>query len=231
MLSFYGKVPTTGDFLTVEIPRPLLRPLEDWLSASLAKSRDMIDGDWQATFDAAPTWNFWIGNGVLEQGMAGVWKPSRDRVGRRFPACLFASSTDADALPDAPVLDAETTLYDGLSEELVYLESLTPDAISERLKSSASTGLGQPDLPAGPSQYFWAMAPEAGSAGWQAMTSDIAQADLRIATADRSYWWTTTKEDAPTTFFATKGLPAPETFAWFLTGLGDAGFTNDAEGG
>lgn len=231
MLSLYGKLPTAGDFLSVEIPRPLLRPLEDWLSASVATSRDNVEGDWTEIFDKAPVWCFWIGENVLGRRMAGVLRTSRDKVGRRFPVVLFTSSEDRNAVAEAPVLDSDWQFYRDLGEELTYLAGLAPDEISERLKAAGGPagGLGEPITDPEPSASFWAVAPEPGETGWQSMIEDAASVDHGQATANRSYWWTPEGAGSHAALFSTQGMPDPHVFAWFLTGLGEQGFANQDE--
>lgn len=229
MLSLYGKLPTAGDFLTIEVPRPILRPVEDWLAASVASARENVEGDWQTVFDAGPAWNFWIGDKVMGRRMAGVMRPSKDRVGRRFPVVLFASSETRSEVTEAPVIDDDTELYDGLRQELDFLGTQQPDAISERLKmvvARDSGGIGEPAGGADPVDNFWAMAPEAGDDGWHAMIDEARYVDHAQATSGRSYWWNPGSDTVPPSLYATNGMPDPRIFSWFVSGLGAAGFAN-----
>jgi len=225
MLSVYGKLPTAGDFLTIEVPRVLLRPLEDWLATGTAAAREATIGDWHEAFDAGGTWYFWIGEKVLGRRIAGVMRPSRDRVGRRFPVLIFASNEDPDAMPDAPVLEDGQELYEGLSEELTYLATQPPDAISERLKTAAT----ESPEPAKAQPFFWAVAQENGPEGWEALLDEARYADHAAATARRSYWWQPGSPDSPGALLAAEGMPGPENFAVFLSGVGVAGFANAPE--
>ncbi len=218
MLSLYGKLPTAGDFLTIEVPRALLRPIEDWLATSVAASRTSVEENWQERFDLAPKWCFWIGEEVLGRRIAGVLRASQDRVGRRFPVMFFTSSEDRDGVADPPVIDADMTLYRDMDEELSYLASQAPDAISARLKSVVTPGSKADAGP--PPRDFWAVAAEPGESGWQAVADDAANADHALAAAARSYWWTPDGAGGNSAIYATQGLPEPHIFAWFITGLG-----------
>jgi len=225
MLSVYGKLPTAGDFLTIEVPRSLLRPIEDWLASGTAAAREATEGDWYQAFDAGGTWYFWIGEKVLGRRMAGVLRPSRDKVGRRFPVMIFASSEDPDAMPDAPVLEEGQELYDGLAEELAYLATQPPEAISERVRAAAS----EAPEPAPRPSFFWAVAQETGADGWAALLEDARYADHDAASAHRSYWWQPAGPDRPAALLAAEGLPGPENFTVFVAGVGAAGFANAPE--
>lgn len=226
MLSVYGKLPIAGDFLTIEVPKALLRPIEDWLARGTAAARDACTGDWNTVFDAGGAWYFWIGEQVLGRRMAGVMRPSRDKVGRRFPVMLFASSEDLDAMPDAPVLEEGQELYDGLADELDYLATQTPDAIAERLRAAAGPG----EAPASPQNgFFWAVAAEPGAEGWDKMIAETREADHAAASARRSYWWQPPEAGQPAAMLATEGMPAASNFVWFVTGVSGAGLTNAQE--
>jgi len=222
VLSVYGKLPTAGDFLTIEVPKTLLRPIEDWLASGTAAAREACIGDWNTTFDAGGTWYFWIGERILGRRMAGVLRPSRDKVGRRFPVMLFASSEDPDAMPDAPVLEEGQELYHGLAEELDYLATQAPDAISERLKTAAAP----PAEPLRAPGFFWAVAADPGEEGWQAMLEETRLADHEAASTRRSYWWQPGAEGRPAAMLASEGMPEAANFTWFVTGVGGQGLTN-----
>lgn len=87
-IGWFGKLPSSGDFVYRRIPRTFLDELDAWLSRGLAQYRIAMPDDWRKHFAAAPVWNCAIpacvggGNTLI-----GLLVPSRDRVGREFPLC------------------------------------------------------------------------------------------------------------------------------------------------
>lgn len=87
-IGWFGKLPSSGDFVSRRIPRPLLDTLDTWMARGLAEYRVAMPSDWRTHFGAAPVWNCaipaCIGGGST---LIGLLVPSRDRVGREFPLC------------------------------------------------------------------------------------------------------------------------------------------------
>ncbi len=101
---WYGKLPSSGDFVTRRLPPSFIEPWDAWLNAMLAGSRERLGDAWRDAFLSAPAWRFVLAPGIIgPQAWAGLMLPSGDSVGRYFPL------TVASALP--PVgLDPVTTV-------------------------------------------------------------------------------------------------------------------------
>ncbi|TPK32312.1 type VI secretion system-associated protein TagF [Mesorhizobium sp. B2-5-3] len=79
---FFGKIPSTGDFITWNLPRVLTDRWDRWMSIEL---RDRPD-----TGELNPRiWRFSVRAGIFgDQPNAGVWRMSEDRAGRRYPFAI-----------------------------------------------------------------------------------------------------------------------------------------------
>ena len=105
---WYGKLPVLGDFAQRRLPHDFVAPWDAWLQRGVAGSQAALGNDWLDTYLTAHVWHFVLMPGVLgNQGWAGVWTPSVDRVGRYFPFTLAAPLPADQALGDsAPALGA-----------------------------------------------------------------------------------------------------------------------------
>jgi type VI secretion system protein ImpM len=87
-IGWFGKLPSSGDFVFRRLPRSLLDGLDDWMRHGLADLRGTMPNDWKETFASAPVWNCAVPACVAGGNtLIGVLAPSHDRVGREFPLC------------------------------------------------------------------------------------------------------------------------------------------------
>lgn len=102
---WYGKLPTSGDFVTRRVHPSFIEPWDAWLNQMLAGSRERLGAGWKDAFLSAPVWRFVLAPGVIgPDGWAGLIVPSVDSVGRYFPLTVVSQ---------VPVkgMDAVTTLF------------------------------------------------------------------------------------------------------------------------
>ncbi|MBP7000315.1 type VI secretion system-associated protein TagF [Amaricoccus sp.] len=79
MTGFFGKIPASGDFVSWNLPRSFTDRWDCWFSAELLARPDVGPLDPRA-------WRFVVPAGVFgDQPVAGVWRMSEDRAGRRYP--------------------------------------------------------------------------------------------------------------------------------------------------
>lgn len=89
-LGWYGKLPTTGDFLQRRLPASVVNHWAHWCHNGLVElQRNLAEYDAHA-FSAAPVWNFIIpatlGSRYIQMG---CMLPARDSVGRHYPICAM----------------------------------------------------------------------------------------------------------------------------------------------
>jgi type VI secretion system protein ImpM len=84
-IGVFGKLPTAGDFVAHNAASPAARELQSWLVAeieNLAAKRKHVPG--------VPV-KFLLRDSAGTDACIGAFAPSRDRVGREFPLCVFAT--------------------------------------------------------------------------------------------------------------------------------------------
>lgn len=119
----FGKLPSTGDFVTRGLPAGFVRVWDAWLSRHLAARLDR-------------PLRFLIA-GATTGPMTGVVLPSADRAGRRYPLTLAAAAR----APAAP------GWYEALEAlgAAAQAERLSADALHHRLAAHAiAPGAGDP---------------------------------------------------------------------------------------
>ena len=113
----FGKIPTMGDFLRVDVPAGFVEAWDTWLQGCMLSARRDLGARWQECYFSAPIWRFTLSQGLAGKlPVIGVLVPSVDRVGRHFPLTLMAPLTQG-----APVI----------------LTHLTADATFTRLEELA----------------------------------------------------------------------------------------------
>ncbi len=133
---WFGKLPTSGDFVTRRVHPSFIEPWDAWLNAMLAGSRERLGAAWRETFLSAPAWRFVLAPGVIgADGWAGLIVPSVDSVGRYFPLTVVSQ------LP-VKGMDAVTTLFRAHNwygeVEPVTAVALAPDAEIETFDAQLS---------------------------------------------------------------------------------------------
>ena len=205
-----GKHPSYGDFLRAGLSEKTVDALSAWLDRSLAALRDDMGNGWAEFWDGAQDLRFWVGRGVVGRTLAGVLRPSQDRVGRRYPLILLLEGA---AVP-APVIDPDQLVWDSLANHLnimragdgarALLDGLMPPAVAE---DALTAGLGP---------TIWAHHPE-GDLG--ALLQAVAGVDAERACLTRSYWWAPRTSGRAAVWLGCPGLPEVSALAWLLSGI------------
>lgn len=91
LVGFFGKLPAYPDFVRQNAGGPLARTLDNWIHEGVAQMNVQGGGDWRVKFDAAVPRNFLYHVDDPSKFLVGVFVPSRDKSGRRYPFSLFAN--------------------------------------------------------------------------------------------------------------------------------------------
>jgi type VI secretion system protein ImpM len=146
-VGFWGKLPSRGDFTRRGLPREFLAPWDAWLSAMVAEARQHLGEAWETVWDAAPPCRFLLSPGLCGPSQAaGVWLPSRDRVGRMFPLTFAMEIWGDPAHESAPFYGHAEAVGQAMLQE-----QLDPAAVTARLSepcSSIEPADALPPLPA-----------------------------------------------------------------------------------
>lgn len=121
---FFGKIPTTGDFVSRRLPGDFIRHWDRWVARHLAPL--LVSGAWDEDIGL----RFLLGPDA-GRPMAGVALPSADRAGRKFPLTV-ASPLSAAATGLATRADR---WFNGVQEiaEAAQRGELTPEALEAEL--------------------------------------------------------------------------------------------------
>ena len=140
-IGVYGKYPGKRDFIALNLPRSVLQPIENWLAAALATSRELLGRKWQGHYMVQPVWDFRIGAGICGRECIGAMVPSVDGVGRTFPLIMLACASAADECYLEPSDDAESGQWlDQVHERLLLALGDEPP----RDPGDLVAGLGEP---------------------------------------------------------------------------------------
>jgi len=121
---WYGKIPSTGDFITRRLPAAFTEAWDRWLQEAMDGSRDRLGARWLESYLSMPVWRFVLSPGmVTPNAWAGLMLPSVDAASRHFPLTI------AVALPSASLnlpatLFAAAEWYDEVEE--IALSAIAP---------------------------------------------------------------------------------------------------------
>lgn len=189
----FGKIPSHGDFIRLDLPGSFIRAWDDWLQNGLVAARERLGDRWKDCYLSAPMWRFSLPAGMAgPQAVSGVLMPSVDRVGRQYPLTLaLIAPVGSSALRHF----CNAALFERL--EAIALETLDQDLDREAL-AQALAGLDlQTRAPMGGSGdiYSGAAAPE-----WILAARQIDQMRGEVA-----LWTSNIEEDHR--MLLTRGLP------------------------
>lgn len=141
-ITYFGKVPVHGDFIRHKAAGSTVRVIDGWLQQGLQFARRRLVGAFDAAYDAATLWSFYMAPRDITQVLVGVLGPSRDRVGRAYPFLVAMEAEGATFASDrrAPVPVTFPALFEHASEIVgeAMAGHLSRDQLSDRIE--------QPDL-------------------------------------------------------------------------------------
>lgn len=214
-IGIMGKHPGYGDFLQSGLSEPVVAAFHGWFDATLPPLRDQMGEGWADFWDSGQDLRFWIGRAVLGRTLAGVLRPSRDRVGRRFPLILLIEGGDI-ALPLG-----DTVVHDPWEAMAEQFEQMQSGQGAGALLEGASFKVDaerEEEARLGPT--LWAHHPDG---DLDALLASAEAPDVERARLARSYWWSpgqqTKETNRAATWLACPGLPAPQALGWLLVGV------------
>ncbi|WP_102223014.1 type VI secretion system-associated protein TagF [Acidimangrovimonas sediminis] len=182
----FGKLPAKGDFISRDLPAPVLQALEGWLQEVMAGARNAAGPHWPGAWAAAPVWRFWIGPDVFGTACAGAMMTSRDRVGRLFPLILLLPDRGR-AFPPPPVVDAGEGWYGALEARLRAAFRLSDLADASVLSEGLAIGELPPWPPEAPVDLSTEPQQEAKAAA-QVLAETFVSPDPTASAPDPAIW-------------------------------------------
>ena len=212
-LVIYGKHPAFGDFLAHGMEPARLRLFDSWLDAVLPPLKQSLGDAWEAAWTAAPPLNFWLGPDILGAPLIGVFLPSRDKVGRRFP--LLVGLTGVVTPPPLHQTHDERP-YLALAAHIAQFQ-VPPDGV--RGAQSLVEGFVAPPLQGvafedGQDGTLWGHREDG---NLRRLFDDAYVADADKAQLGRSHWWHASLPDRHAGWLAANGLPDLPAMQWLLT--------------
>lgn len=212
-LIIYGKHPLVGDFLAHGLDTLIFRRFDSWLEQILPPLKEDLGAHWETTWAAASPLNFWIGPDVLGVPLLGVFMPSHDKVGRRFPFILGLSGV----VTPPPLHKAhDPTPYIALAD---HIAGFTPPEQGMKGAASFAEGFVEPlhygvPFEKGQDGTLWGHR-EDGDLG--RLFSDAATADADKAQLGRSHWWHGPLNGKSAIWLGANGLPDLTGMRWLLS--------------
>lgn len=87
----FGKLPLFADFVRHGPSGPELEALDQWIQEGIAGARQTLGASWDPVFESAPPGRFLYYHRGTGRVLGGVYVPSRDKAGRRFPFLIHAA--------------------------------------------------------------------------------------------------------------------------------------------
>lgn len=84
-----GKLPLHGDFIRYNAAGAEINELDQWIQEGIYQGYNELGSKWDSTFDAAPTARFIYSAPRTQRVLAGLFKPSVDKAGRRYPFLIY----------------------------------------------------------------------------------------------------------------------------------------------
>jgi type VI secretion system protein ImpM len=218
----YGKIPTHGDFLNLNLPSDFLEVWDHWMQQSVLASQEVLGESWLTHFLISPVWRFVLPSHCANaQSWAGIMLPSVDKVGRYYPltlassipeqigSCEYLSNAESwfQWLEDVAIM----TLEKGLdADELVQALALNkevlafPKARPISLKSARNL---QCVVPLGPSEQTP-----------HHVLPLLCDALIKPQMSSFSLWWTKGGEHVEASLLLADQLPRPVSYTAMLNG-------------
>lgn len=205
-----GKHPGYGDFLQWGVSENTVEALTRWCDATLPPLRDQMGEAWGPFWDNAHEIRFWIGRAVLGRTLVGVYRPSRDRVGRRFPLICLCENASVPA----PLAAGDQTPWEGIE---AHMSKMQAGQGAKALMEGAAIPIEAEDAElSGVGPTLWAHHPEG---NLDALLRKAAEVDLYRAQLTRSYWWAPARDGQAPIWLGCPGLPETGALGWLLGGV------------
>jgi type VI secretion system protein ImpM len=219
----YGKAPAFGDFVVRRLPSAFLRPWDEWLSRSIAVSRQQIGEGWTQAYLSSPPWRFALDPGLAgPTGWLGVLASSIDQFRRCYPITAAIQLPAEIRLIDLTGdLDLVTASLEATALQLIGGEA-TPDEAAAGIEAAARS-LAPTALSRSPLVHSSAARAQLGMryASIASMAAELGRDDddARRMGPAMSAWWHEPWSGAPAANLVCVGLPAAEIFASLLDGV------------
>lgn len=134
-LGWYGKLPSTGDFLQRRLPEAMVNSWSNWFQLGLSHWHHHSERNAEL-FSRAPVWNFALPATLgVQRVQIGCLLASRDRVGRVWPLLAVQSVPVSLWHPAQLAVSGDWFSHLGQTLHRAVSTNVTPDALSQALLS------------------------------------------------------------------------------------------------
>lgn len=88
---YFGKLTSAGDFVRYNASGKIVQELDQWFQEGLYHAKIRLNPNWDLAYKKAPAYYFLFNSPQYQQSLIGVFQPSWDSVGRKYP--FFAALT------------------------------------------------------------------------------------------------------------------------------------------
>ncbi|WP_431686078.1 type VI secretion system-associated protein TagF [Hahella sp. NBU794] len=215
-IGYFGKLPSSGDFIQLNLPGGFGSAWDKWLQNSLYASQQSLGQRWLDYYLVAPWWRFMIMPKVLdEQAWIGLWCPSVDSVGRYFPFTVLHPLSSRISYVDTLLSNGEW--YETLETLIGRLLEQIIDFGEFRSELAAMTPPLEKPLAGGSIQSLSLEIPEEDESTFPVA---IGALDVMLMKQEEphSFWWTQGSTWVSPRFVTAERLPKFQGFTAFLDG-------------
>ena len=160
VVSCYGKLPATGDFVRHASTGPENAAYDNWLAPSIHHAKESMGDKFEPCFK--PACGVFIyrgddgdGSDEPERGMVGVWASSQDSAGRRYPMTVSTCYDYEEMLAVGPALPIAVWPFIAQAYSLVaHVREMQVDQFLGQVQQLQPVTLDDPDASAGAYQRW-----------------------------------------------------------------------------
>lgn len=220
----FGKHPAVGDFLSHGLDSAPCARLENWLQDVLSSLKTDVGAAWETTWDSAPLLNFWIGPDIIGVPLIGVFVPSRDKVGRRFPLIMGLTGMVTPP-PLHPAHDPAPFIALAAHVAGICTSGDGTPGVEKLIDGFDAPPLQGIAFEEGQDGTIWAHREDG---DLDRLFMDAISVDADKAQLGRSHWWHAAASDRHAGWLGTNGMPDTTGMKWLLTErAGARGKTDD----
>lgn len=223
---YYGKMPSQGDFMHLNLPRGFIDVWDDWQMAAMAYSKEQLGKNWLDTYLTSPIYRFILSSGICGQyTVIGVSMPSVDSVGRYYPLVLGAAMNDIspfNVINQTTWFDQAENLIlsvlnddfnrDNFTQAIKGLDTILPNA-NNSVSTQPYTGNHSPM-----GKSIQIRKPFSSTEELPEQMPNILHELLSEYCHAYSLWWTSGSEHVAPSFLISQGLPTLEGTPALLSG-------------
>ena len=188
---WYGKLPSTGDFLRHRLSEKHIAPWTHWFQQGLMHwhSQEQAATSW---FLQAPVWNFVLPvTPGVQQVQMGCLIPGRDRVGRQYPICVQLAFNPLEWSPQ--ILSQAGEWYEQVGRTLLHAvrNGYSAEQLDTALLAIPGPRLSEPEQRSDILDVIGYEAEGQSTLGWQQA------ADCFDPQRQTSFWWTNRADGYP----------------------------------